>query len=61
LGAWDTCALHAIIKEDGGAIYNLQGEELEYNEESEKKGFKFPILVFPDKNKKELFFNKILD
>lgn len=61
LGPWDTCALHAIAKENTGGIFNMQGEELEYDEESDKKGFKFPVLVFPEKKKNELFFNRISD
>ena len=39
LGQWDCCAPHIIVEEAGGMVTGIRGEDIIYNEKSEKNPF----------------------
>lgn len=61
MGPWDTCGVHALSKENNGGLYDLQGKEIEYNDEIDEKGFNYELIFSPGDDKKELFFKYYLN
>ena len=58
LGPWDTCAVNALALEKGGSINKLDGTELIYTNELDKKGLDFPIIFSPNEKRKNEFFKE---